>query len=425
MSNLSLLGSTSRVETPYIKVIIGDYTFGVYQKTDATVKDGQDFYIVSKITYPNYVQSLTVTKINGQVNEYSLSLCYPIRPEDDPNFFEKVFSSVSKSRKIVFSYGDMSNPTYIYKNEEAIITKVNTSFDLKGCRINYQVTAVSSATLGLSGTGTFQGGNFKPSDKIIELLYSPKYKLTDIFYGMSNLDLVNSLSLIARDDKVVNIQTKENISVLEYLNYLVSCMVPSSSVLSTNDVSAFYIMTIHDEIAGETINDSVIETLGGPYFKISKVSKRVDKSTAYEIDIGYPTSNIVMGFNLIDNENYSIYYDWQKKLTDNEFVLRLNDEGEWEKTFASSINSDNAQHETRINDSTWWSKITQFPVSATITLKGLLRPATLMEYVRLNVLFFGKKHISSGLYIVTKQVDDVSSSGYKTTLSLTRVQGDE
>lgn len=44
-----------------------------------------------------------------------------------------------------------------------------------------------------------------------------------------------------------------------------------------------------------------------------------------------------------------------------------------------------------------------------------------MQYVNLKVLFFGNKHISSGLYIVTKQQDSISTRGYKTTLTLTRV----
>ena len=48
-----------------------------------------------------------------------------------------------------------------------------------------------------------------------------------------------------------------------------------------------------------------------------------------------------------------------------------------------------------------------------------------MQYLRLNVIFpGGHKHIASGLYIVTKQVDDLSESGYRTTLSLTKISGD-
>ena len=46
-----------------------------------------------------------------------------------------------------------------------------------------------------------------------------------------------------------------------------------------------------------------------------------------------------------------------------------------------------------------------------------------MSYVRLNVYFYGKRHMNSGLYIITKQTDNISESGCTTTLKLTRVGG--
>ena len=48
-----------------------------------------------------------------------------------------------------------------------------------------------------------------------------------------------------------------------------------------------------------------------------------------------------------------------------------------------------------------------------------------MSYVKLNMFYFGKKHISSGLYVISKQVDTIDESGFKTTLSLIRVAGDD
>jgi hypothetical protein len=49
-----------------------------------------------------------------------------------------------------------------------------------------------------------------------------------------------------------------------------------------------------------------------------------------------------------------------------------------------------------------------------------------MNYVRLNVIFpGGRKHISSGLYLVTQQQDVINESGYRTTLSMTRIAGDD
>lgn len=92
--------------------------------------------------------------------------------------------------------------------------------------------------------------------------------------------------------------------------------------------------------------------------------------------------------------------------------------------FAPNISSKNKQYKTRTSDMVYWTKLTEYPISGSITLKGLLRPAILMSHVRLNVYFFGRKHIYSGLYIVTKQVDKVDASGYRTTLNITRIKGD-
>jgi hypothetical protein len=49
-----------------------------------------------------------------------------------------------------------------------------------------------------------------------------------------------------------------------------------------------------------------------------------------------------------------------------------------------------------------------------------------MTYVRINVIFpGGHKHIASGLYLVTKQQDTIGEgTGYKTTLSLVKIDGD-
>jgi hypothetical protein len=70
--------------------------------------------------------------------------------------------------------------------------------------------------------------------------------------------------------------------------------------------------------------------------------------------------------------------------------------------------------------------VTEYPIKASIELKGLLRPALLMAYVKLNVYYFGKKHINSGTYVITQQVDDISmTGGFKTTLSLVRIAGDD
>ena len=419
----SLLSSGARVQVPWIKVTIGNYTFGVYSRVGAEKKNDSDFYQSTyHVQYPNFVQSLDITKINGQVNQYTLALSYPVTQTDDPNFFEKVFSSVSKTRKIIFSYGDMSMPTYIYREEEALITKIQTQFDLRSGVINYTVSAVSSAALNAGSNWVFQGGNFRPSERIKEIFNNAKYGLQKLFTGMnkSNIDY-----LIPSDDKQVSIEPKRNISALDYIIYLVSCMIPSSFTIPQLAATDMYVLTMHDDTTfDDEYRDTMVEH--GSYFKIERVSYKTNKSDAMQIDIGFGnTGTIVTAFSVSDDENYSLLYDYNDTLEVSPYVKRLDNNGNWIDVWAPGISSSNNYFATRPSDITWWTKVTKYPIKASITVQGLLRPAILMSYVRLNVIFpGGHKHISSGLYLVTQQKDRIDSNGYRTTLSLTKISGD-
>jgi len=421
-----LLSSQARLQVPWVKVTIGDYTFGVFSRTKSKAKNSDDFYTAYNVQYPNFIQSLEIIKINGQVNQYTLSIIYPVTQFDDPNFFEKVFSSVSNTRKIVFTYGDAAQPTYVYKEEQAIITGVTQSFDLANSKISYTVKAVSSASLCTTGSYSFPHKYGKPSQEIKDIFKNPTYGLKDVFTGMSVGDLD---MLIAGGDKEVYLDSKINISIIDYISYLVSCMVPEGSTLN-NRSDEIYILTLHDDTTYDQLyaNRKVINEreLVGPYFMVTKTSTRMEQSDAYVIDVGYNTSTIVTNFSIDKNENYSIFYEYQKKLNPNEYRQTLDDNGNWSEIYAPAISSKNNVHNsTETDDITWWTKITKYPISATIVIQGLLRPAQLMTYVRLNVVFpGGHKHISSGLYIITKQVDKLDASGYRTTLSLTRISGD-
>lgn len=420
--NRKLLSSQARIQVPWVKVTIGDYTFGIFDdQTKMWGKDNAGFYQPFDIQYPNYIQALQVTKINGQVNRYELTIKYPITMNDDPNFFEKVFSGVSGTRKIIFTYGDAETPAYVYKNEEAIITGVRQTFDLAGSAIEYGVSAVSSAALSTDGNITMlgtgvDGKKVKPSDEIKKLFRTNK-SLQDTFTGMSSATLNQ---LIAGDDMYVEVESKRNISAIDYINYLVGCMIPEGSAPGLS--KEIYIMTIYDDSI--TSSERSLSKKG-PYFEVKKVSTIMERGDAYEIDIGINTSTIVRSFQIEKNENYSIYYDYQNLAHPESYARRIGSDGLWEDKYAPIGMIKEGAFDIKSHERVWWTKATQFPVNATIQIQGLLRPATLMQYVKLNVIFpGGNKHLSSGLYIVTRQVDNIGPNGYATNLGLTRIKGD-
>ena len=114
-------------------------------------------------------------------------------------------------------------------------------------------------------------------------------------------------------------------------------------------------------------------------------------------------------------------YDYQEKISTTNYVDRIDDSGKPVSTYAPVISSRTTLFKTTEKEKDWWTKVTQYPVKASITVKGLLRPVILTTYVRLNVLYYGKKHISSGIYMITKQEDRVDGSGFTTTLNMVRV----
>lgn len=412
--SIKLLGNTSRIETPFISVTIGKYTFGVFNK-----EAGTGIYTnASKYIYPNYMQSLNIVKVNGSVNTYTLTMKYQITPGDDPNFFEKVFSQNSKSRRMIISYGDYSNPSFMYKEEGCTITDVKSNIDFKSSAITYTITAISDALSLTAGTYNFPARTAKPSDVIKEILYNKTYGVQDVFFGMRDKELVSSKGLIASDDKTIKISPQNGITVLNYLNYLVTCMTPDNS--SNNLIgSGRYTLIVNDDFSGE---------FGGPYFRIAKVEtsqKQINSLDVYEIDIGFPSTDIVTAFSIDDDQTYSILYNYSKQINQSDYIYRINNEGEIEEIYSPAISNNNQKYKTAQTDKTWWTQVTQYPIKATLTIKGLLRSAMLMTYIKINTFFYGQKHLSSGLYIITKQVDEISSSGYRTTLSLTRIGGDE
>ena len=421
LENKSLLTTINRVQVPWVKVTIGDfYTFGVYDRKTFNLMLNNE--IVAKdvfgVEYPHYIQNLKITKINGQVNRYTLGISYPITQFDDPNFFEKVFSKAGGGRKIAFSYGDINQPGFIYRDEEAIITKVSQSFSLEASRIEYTIEAVSSASLTTSGRVNYinSGEVIKPSDEIKKIFKQDK-ALQNTFSGMS-LDKLDEY--IEGSDQAVKIPSQKDLSSLYLINYLVGCMRPADAPKGLP--TANYVLTIHDNQGSEENNTTGAT---GPYFMVQLIDKNVDKADAYTITIGYNTRDIVTQFQIENNENYALYYEYQNEINPKKYVRRLNKKGQWEDEYCPIVTSNNSTGTSTNTDENWWNLITQYPINASVTILGLLRPATLMQYVRLNVVFpGGHKHISSGLYLVTKQEDIIDSNGYRTTLGLTKIAGD-
>jgi hypothetical protein len=203
-------------------------------------------------------------------------------------------------------------------------------------------------------------------------------------------------------------------------------MIPGSFTSGQWASTDIYLLTMYDDTTFD--QRSVAEQdIQGAYFKVKRVSYKTNQSDAFEIDIGFGnTGTIVTDFKVTDEESYALLYEYNTSIEPDSYVTRIDNEGQPFEVFAPTITSKNDSFMTRAEDITWWTKMTKYPIKASITVQGLLRPAMLMSYVRLNVIYpGGRKHVSSGLYLVTQQHDSIDGQGYRTTLTLSKIAGDD
>lgn len=407
-----LISGQNRVQSPFIILQIGKYTFGSCEKGSI----GSRFNTKLNITYPNFMKSMQITKVNGAINTYVINLVYGISQFDDPNLLEKVFGTISGTREIKISYGDWNTPNYIYQEEDAIITNVKTSVNMQNGQISYTLSCTSTSVKLKAGQKNYPACFEKPSDVIKGLIYDETTGIQDVFGGMRKKEIVNKL--IVSDDQKVEIPAALQKNVFDYIGFLVNNMISISDKKDSIIKTSRYYWSVYDDVSNE---------YGGSYFKVQKTDARtlnVPGYNTYEVDIGYPGGSEVTQFSFTNDQSWSILYDYAQEANMPKYVYNMDNFGGIQTSFSPSITNNNLMFQTTELDRTWWSNVTQFPISATLTIKGLLRPAMLLSYVKVNTFFYGNKHISSGLYIITKQVDNISGNGYSTTLSLTRIQGD-
>ena len=160
----------------------------------------------------------------------------------------------------------------------------------------------------------------------------------------------------------------------------------------------------------------------GAYFKINEVKssstkKSVLTNNVFEITVGFPDGNDVYDFKVNNTEVWSLLY--KNRSVSGEYFYDIDSNGDTDAYFSPNLfSSSRILNEIQKN---WWTQMVTFPISAQLTMRGLLKPVSLMDYIQINVVFYGQKHITSGLYVITGEQDILSGSGFLTNLSLLRV----
>jgi hypothetical protein len=380
------------IEVPFVKAVFGGEEFGL----------SSEFNSSTKVRRSDMIVSLGVSKYgSGAVNTYTLNMRYVIGKDQDPNYVDLALSKAF-DRKIYFTYGDLSQPDYSYKNEEAIITSVVPNVNYKANTIDYTITATSSVALSSAIKRSFEAVTDKPSRKIIEVLYRSDLGLLDLLPGMADKEKVLANGWIPDSDKEVQISEKIDISPMDYILYLVSLM--------KGETGCYYFLKIMD---------SIDQSL--PHFEIVSTDSK-GEGQRLNIDIGFPGSVPVFNFSVSENSSTSLLVDYQDKI-DKSFTKDYSFRGDLVSTNYYPSDLINGAYSADLKN--WWDKMKSFPISASITTPGLYAPAEIVKSVYLNIYFFGKKYWHSGEYLIISQTDSISMAGFRTTLGLMKIGGDK
>ena len=279
-------------------------------------------------------------------------------------------------------------------------------------RITYTISATSACNYVTSTTFDFPATTDRPSNVIRNLLYNngqTSQLLLEVFPGMSNRTVVNSNNWLPSDDAVVSIPAQTEVSTTDYINYLTSIMSNQSNDPNAIIRNSTYYLTYQDD------------AVNGAYFKISEVSKNnkttVPTAYVYDVDINFPDENQIYNFSVNNDNAWALLYEYADK--PQEYVYNIDEEGITERIYSPNYFSSSQQmNEIQKN---WWTQMVEYPVSAQLTLKGLLKPISLMDYINIDVRFYGVKHFTSGLYVITSHQDTLSGAGFKSNLGLIRV----
>lgn len=379
--------ASNYVEAPFVKVNIKGIEFGTYHSG----------------SYPNYISGIDIVKTNGSINQYTINLVHQINENSDPNIIDSLISAVGYDI-IYITYGDANGA--VFNNDRAIIIDCSSSFDFVNCNINYTIKATSNALLASNEKLTFSARKDKPSNAIRELVFGDNsYNLRQYFGGMQSKLIVDSLNLIPTNDAEVEIPEYKDINAFNYLLKLVSLM-KDAQYVNDDKISSSYYLTVDDE---------------AEVFKITEIksgSKNVSIPFMYEVNVGYPDS-IVYDFSVGTNFAWSIAYNNSIPVVKH----LISDDGYLENNITMSLIK-NTTTSLETQEKNWWSNVTSFPYTATLTVKGLNKTLMLMTYIKVNVIYYGQKRVSSGLYIVTGQEDTLSGNGFRSVLSLLKVAGD-
>lgn len=375
--------------------------------------------------YPNIITKLKVNRlVDGSDNQYTLTIKYLPQDGDDPSYIDKLLAAnyQQNDSKMIIAYGDSSLDGFIRNKMEATILKSSMSVDLETSALEYTIKALSLSSI----YSIYKDSNGEPiqfsfparkdmyPSEILKLVYNdPIYQLKKVFPGgitINGID-INEINDSNRPDifRSGEVISESKCNPYEYLIRVVKSMY-SSEIGTKDNSNKPFIYSINDSYMNQSFDIfNLVTNSSEDYVDEVEIGIEDSKVTSYKFDSDF-SYLMYQSYASENNEKglYKYYYDDKG----NEYKVKSYDG-------SASVNS----HEQIARDKRWYESVSELPYALTLTTRYLKRSIPLGSNLKVTIIIKGQVHWTSGIFMITESVDEISTSGYSSTLKMLRLKG--
>lgn len=398
---------TGSLYTPFIEFIVGGIKFATYESND--------YFMQMSCTFSG--TGLDVA------NQYSIQLAYMPKPNQDPNFIDEALAGVTADNKPVtirFGYNGIPGYNLLSSTYKCLITGYTVT--IQNNYFYYTINCVSQGTMYREQRFNFpRVPNIDPINWIYQCWtgnikglesLSDQYDLKidqDAYGHVEKMDIgynKDSEGNVTNNDSALN-----DVTVFEFLDTVLY------NIKDTDNDNAVYWYELVDTKEKQTvvIHRTVIES-----------EKDLSGLATFTFDWGgnhqdNSTNNLILSFETEykGEVNIAMTEDiFSKKYAIDSEGRKLTAMGYFEYLVPDYVRQD------YYRDAKFWSRSTLWAYNAQMELLGIPADIPIGAYIEVNPLIYGRKHHTAGIYIITGARCDISANGFRTNLSLTKVNVD-
>lgn len=392
---------------PFIEFYVGDLRMSTFDKLD--------YFMQMDMTYAG-------TGV-GSANQFSISIAYVPKPNQDPNLIDKALDGVTAKHlpcRLRYGYSGIKGYNLISQEYECEVLGYTVS--LRDSIIYYNITGVSYAMTLREKRYNFPAiPNLNPisfikvlfngisASSFVSSMIKPVFdlKVSGDFYGDYKIEIADNASSYAEP---MEFNAVQDVTVFQYLDTLLL------NIQDTDDPNAIYWYSLSD-VRGKktiTIHRTTVQVTSSQYN---------DFKTLFVFDWGgnhqnNKTNNLVKAFETEFKGELNIATS--DEIIETRYGIDSSGNDVQIEGLEELVVGDYMKQDNTVTTRTW-AKSLDWAYNASMELEGIPADIPIGAVIEVNPMFYGQKHHTAGLYMITGAKCNITSGGFSTNLNLFKI----